>query len=316
MGPLAILLSTFNGERYVDRQLATLFSQDAPDWTLLVRDDGSSDGTVDILDRWARREARLVRIDDGDGNLGPVGSFGRLLEHARSSFAYAMFCDQDDEWTDQRVSRSLACMREAECEHPGEPVLVHSDLVVVDDAGRVLSPSYWSYSGMDPALNDFNRLLFQNTVTGCTATLNGPLLSLLDRIPFDAAMHDWWTALVASAFGRIRAMPLSTVRYRQHSGNVLGARRGRLPFASVAGLLARPASLWRQRRAELIEQPLRQATAFLERFADRLPESRRSLLGQLARWRHMSTVERKLVLLRGGCLRQRLDHNVSMLLLA
>lgn len=317
MPRLAILLATYNGERYLRQQLDSLLGQSQSDWTLFVRDDGSQDSTPALIDSYARRERRIVTIDAGSSNIGPLRGFSRLLQKVRHDFDYVMFCDQDDEWLPDKVASTLQRMLDLERANPGAPLLVHSDLMVVDSAGRVMCPSFWAYSGIDPAINSLSRLLFQNTVTGCTALLNRPLLELLDETPAGAVVHDWWTALVAAAFGRVEPLRRPTVRYRQHAGNLLGAReRSRLPFASAATALVAETASWRRRRHELIERPLEQARALGRHFGNRLRPDAQRMLSGLAQFDEMSWWARRAFLLERGCLRQRLGHSAALLLLA
>ncbi len=106
----------------------------------------------------------------------------------------------------------------------GAPILAHTDLVVVDENLQAIAPSFWSYSNLNPYCGSrLNRLLIQNVVTGSATMVNGALARLASPIPQEAVLHDWWLALIASALGRIEAIPERTVLYRQHGRNCLGA---------------------------------------------------------------------------------------------
>lgn len=317
MHTVAIVMATFNGERFLTRQLTSLLAQTTTDWHLWIRDDGSTDGTVAIIDDFARRDRRISRVRDDLGNIGPVRGFARLLQQLPADISYAMFCDQDDEWLPDKITVSVRHMRELEHCHPGVPVLVHTDLIVIDEQGDVTNSSFWAYSGIDPFMNSLSRLFFQNTVTGCTALLNRPLLDRTRESLDGAEMHDWWVALVARGFGIIEPLRHATVRYRQHSANVLGARRRTaLPWSFVGRLLVAPHAAWRRRRQDLIAKPLAQALAFCTYFGDSLPEAERSLVRQLVSFEKMSWHRRRSFLVRERCLRQRAIHNLSLLLLA
>jgi hypothetical protein len=102
--------------------------------------------------------------------------------------------------------------------------LVHSDLELVDAAGNRLGVRYLQRQRLDPERTAPVDLALTNVVTGCTALCNRALLELALPLPVEALMHDWWLALVASAFGRIGWLPQATVLYRQHGANVLGAQ--------------------------------------------------------------------------------------------
>ncbi len=219
--------------------MRSLQAQDHAAWRLLVRDDGSSDGTPALLARLAREEPRLTVLDL-PGRLGVVGNFGALLEAARAAGATRVFpCDQDDAWRPWKLSRALALMDRLEAEHgAAAPLLVHSDLEVVDEALRPLHPSFLAHQGLrHEAEAPLEVLLVQNFVTGCASLLNRPLLDLALPLPPGCIMHDWWLAQCAAAAGAIGFLPEAAVRYRQHGANQVGAGGafGNLKVLSAAG---------------------------------------------------------------------------------
>lgn len=272
---VAVLLSTYNGARFLDQQLQSLAAQDYPDFVILARDDGSHDETPGLLRNFAVRHGALVHVlEDERGNLGPAASFSVLMNHVLENTgplglapAYLMFCDQDDVWEPAKLKLQMACMARAEARHPGEPVLVHSDLRVVDESGADLAGSFLAYQGLDAGSNGFANILASNMVTGCTALVNEALARLALPIPSAAVMHDWWLALVAAAWGSIECIPEPLVRYRQHGRNTLGARPWQVRDGGPV------AQLQAARHAE-VNPHLRdaglQALAFRNRFADRL----------------------------------------------
>ena len=145
-----ILLATYNGARFLREQLDSIVGQTYAHWRLLVRDDGSSDGTAAILEEYQRRIGeRMQIVRDELGRLGPALNFGRLLR--LSDAAYATFCDQDDVWMPDRIEQLLAEMRRMERETgAARPILVHSDLQVIDEEGHEISRSFWNYQYLRP----------------------------------------------------------------------------------------------------------------------------------------------------------------------
>jgi glycosyltransferase involved in cell wall biosynthesis len=217
-----VLLATYNGARYLPEQLRSLEAQTIASWRLLVRDDGSTDETRAILAEFQARHPGAVKIlDDGAGRLGPAGNYGRLLENSTAD--YVLLCDQDDIWLPDKIERLLGLALEAG--QPGMPLLVHSDLEVIDRDGRVIAPSFWRYQYINPANCGWPRLAVQNVVTGCACLFNAALRDAALPIPAEAIMHDWWLALVAAASGEIRWTETPTIRYRQHGTNDTGAKR-------------------------------------------------------------------------------------------
>ena len=201
-----IVLATFDGASYLVEQIESIRAQTLTSWTLLARDDGSSDATVAILDDCAARDPRIEVLRDADGTLGAIGNFSRLAETALARGAgVVLFADQDDVWFPDKVARTLAEMRAAETAlGTDHPILVHTDLQVVDGAGRLLHRSFLQLQRIrDERSRPLTTLLVQNYVTGCTMAANRALLRLALPVPADALMHDWWLALCAARCGSI-----------------------------------------------------------------------------------------------------------------
>lgn len=229
---IAILLPTWNGEKFLVEQLDSLLAQTYQNFVVVIRDDGSTDGTPTLLAQYAAAHPHHIHVLVGDGkNLGARGSFSLLMNYALQhkqalglERAWLMFCDQDDVWVPHKVAVSMQRMQALQQQHPGAPALVHSDLRVVDEQLNVIAPSFVAYQGLEPLRNSFGRMIVSNTVTGCTALLNEELVTLACPVPEGAVMHDWWLALAASAFGHIDYIDEALVEYRQHGRNTIGAR--------------------------------------------------------------------------------------------
>jgi glycosyltransferase involved in cell wall biosynthesis len=222
-----VLLTVYNGLPFLPEQLQSLREQTYGDWRLWVRDDGSTDGTPQVVREAAARDGRIRLLESGETRIGARAGFAWLLANAGDGKAeYTMFCDADDVWLPNKIEVTLDAMRRGEAQAgPGVPVLVHTDLRVVDARLATIDPSFWHFQGLRPELNSLNRLLNQNTVTGCTAMINRALRERGTPVPAEAVMHDWWLALVASCFGLVVPVPQATILYRQHGRNDTGARR-------------------------------------------------------------------------------------------
>ena len=266
--PVEILLSTYNGSAYLDALLESITCQDCEDWSLLIRDDGSTDGTGDIVQRWRRNHPDKIRLIDEhpNNNLGAVRSFSRLLEH--SSAAYVMFADQDDVWLADKVRLTLEAMRRHEAKMGAtRPVLIHTDLTVVDEDLRVLSKSLWRYQDVVPGRNPrLSRIMVENCAWGCTTMLNRPLVTTIGSIPPEAAYHVWWIALVAAAFGDIVAVHRQSILYRRHEGNESQISDIRRVSRSA---LANPAAP-RRRLARIFEKSRPQVVKLLDLYRERM----------------------------------------------
>jgi glycosyltransferase involved in cell wall biosynthesis len=227
---VCILLATHDGADHLPEQLASLAQQRYRRWALVAADDASTDGTAELLRRVAAREAIEIRalLELGPARAGPKATFDQLGRHARdTSFDYFAFCDQDDLWDPKKLQLQVRRLLALEQRHPGRPVLVYSDCTVVDRDGAALAGSFNRYAGIrEPPAHDALRALVRyNPIPGNTMLFNRRLLELAFPLPPEAWLHDWWTALVASALGAIGHVPHPLVAYRQHGRNTIGARR-------------------------------------------------------------------------------------------
>jgi len=226
MKSVDVLLSTFNGDKYLEAQIESIISQEFSNWKLLVRDDMSSDNTLTILTRYKNLYPdKIFLFHDECGNLGVVKSFSLLMEKSKSE--YVAFCDQDDVWLPNKLNTQLEFIVKAENEYgTNTPILIQSDLRVVDSDLNTLSASFWSYQNLEPEnMMDLSVLMLHNFVTGCGCVINRKLLELSTPIPSGVIMHDWWIGLLAQSLGHIIVIDDKLVLYRQHGDNQVGANR-------------------------------------------------------------------------------------------
>jgi rhamnosyltransferase len=213
-----ILLSTYNGEQFLAEQIQSIQQQTVQDWKLLIRDDGSTDRTREIIREFVAQDSRIHWINENESkNLGVIKSFHNLAQFEEADVYF--FSDQDDVWLPQKLELSLAEARK----YPAEmPLLVYMDLTVVNQDLEVLSSSMIrSQSGH--ANTELVQELTENTVTGGVAMVNHALIQLWNQTE-DILMHDWYLALLATAFGKLVYIDQPGELYRQHEHNVLGAR--------------------------------------------------------------------------------------------
>jgi hypothetical protein len=239
----SVVLSTYNGARFLAHQIESIRAQTAPDWRLYVRDDGSSDETRALLAHWAGLDQRIVIVSDSAGNLGAPTSFGIVLSHAFArGERYVFLSDQDDVWLPDKVARMLGVAVEYEaCLGASVPLLVHSDLQVVSTDLTVVHPSFFRFQRIDPSADtQLARLVLRNAVTGCATLVNRSLLE--HALPFPpVSVHDWWLAQCAALFGHIVLVDRPTVLYRQHETNVFGAKG---LFGTALQALRAPRTWW------------------------------------------------------------------------
>ena len=220
---VAILLSTYNGAVHLKEQVESIFSQSYSDFSLYIRDDGSSDNTPEIIREFCEIDNR-VNIVSSIKNLGCANSFLTMAQYIDSDIY--MFCDQDDFWLEDKVQRAIDFFV---INSDNKPLLYHTDLKVVDDKLNTISDSFYTHQKLTAInSNSKNNIFIQNYVVGCTIAINKSLHNILcyeNTIPINVAMHDWWIALIAKCFGQIHLDPIKTVLYRQHSSNVIGAKQ-------------------------------------------------------------------------------------------
>lgn len=233
---ILILMATYNGAGFLREQIESIRCQTHADWRLLIRDDGSFDGTPELLRALAREDSRIELLRDHRGRLGVLANFSLLIDMAAAQGAeYVALADQDDHWQPDKLALQTKAMARLEASTGNAvPCLIHCDLEVVDQHMRRISPSFVRYQGLRrPDRAPLSTCLVQNHVVGCTILANRALLTRAAPIPNGIHMHDWWLSVCAHALGTTRFIPLSLVRYRQHDQNRVGAR-------GVRGLLAKP----------------------------------------------------------------------------
>lgn len=263
---VSVLLAAYQGAQWLPAQLDSLRAQTYADLRVLWQDDGSADGSRELLQRLSAEDARFVPGNSQGLHLGAIGNFLSLM--AQDDAPYSALCDQDDLWQPDKLERCMAAMQAAEARFGADtPLLVHHDCRVVDRDGLVLHESFFRHQGWDGAANALPRLLVQNNVTGCTCVMNAALRRLVSAHAQAEKlfMHDWFIALTAAAFGQIVFVDEPLLDYRQHGSNVLGASRHSLLRRGMMALMA-PA-----RARERIALTYRQASAFRSCYADALP---------------------------------------------
>jgi glycosyltransferase involved in cell wall biosynthesis len=264
MNKIDILLATYNGGVFLEEQIQSLLSQSYTSWNLLIRDDGSSDQTVEIIKKYVKKYPEKIKfIQDTIQNSGPAGNFSILLQYSKSD--YVMFCDQDDVWVSDKIENVYKKILRMENQFGKEtPLLVHSDLFVTDKNLNIIAKSMFEFQNLNPLATNLNQLLVQNNVTGCTVIINKALVQKATPIPKEVIMHDWWLALVASALGEIGFINNSTIMYRQHSMNDTGAKSYSLSY-----FLKRIRDF--NHTQKLVLKNFAQAKLFYENYAEELP---------------------------------------------
>ena len=296
---ITVLLAAWNGEAYIEEQLDSILGQDGlelNDLRIVISDDGSTDRTREILEAYhaqfpeqillKHRSAERKAKDLADGIPAAAGNFFWLLSQAGES-DYYMLSDQDDVWKPNKIE---TLMMEMMCQEvlngADHPILVHSDMEVVDANLKTIHPSFFKYQKCDPDRTGFSEILTENSVTGGAVMMNRALVELLKERPQACFMHDWWIALAASCFGTISCVKEALYLYRQHGHNTLGAKE----TGSVKDMAER------LERSAQVEENYRkmaaQAHAFGNMYGDRMNPEQKAVLRAYLALRYQSPMGR------------------------
>lgn len=219
------VLCTYNGEEYILEQLESIENQSVQISRLIISDDGSTDKTIDIVKEWSKNVKFQVDIYVNKDGVGAASNFEKALSHSNAD--YIFFSDQDDVWRPNKIGITINKIYMLEKEFGNNmPCMVHTDLTVVDRYLNVVNKSFMNNSGLNNVTDDENKiknLMVQNFVTGCTMVINRACKEKVLPFPKNIVMHDYWIALVTALVGKIGYVGESTILYRQHSHNTIGA---------------------------------------------------------------------------------------------
>lgn len=258
-----ILLSTYNGETYLEEQLKSLLQQTHQPIQILIRDDGSTDKTPNILNNYQQNYPN-IKVILGE-NLGFVRSFFYLLKIADRNYDYFAFCDQDDVWLPNKIERAIDILNQYSSDIP---TLYSCRLRLVDEQLNFLADSM-----IPRKILSFENALIECSLKGCSMVFNQAGLKLINEFPDHAFGHDWWIYLVYSAFGQVVYDDRALILYRQHQNNLFGLSDSF--WDNLTGKIKRTIMLRKQ-------QPvIRQAKDFLRIYQHNLDLEKRKTLESL-----------------------------------
>ena len=219
---IAILMATYNGEKYICQQIDSILSQTCKDWELYIHDDGSTDNTIAVVESYVEKYPNKIHLIDGKSTGGAKYNFFYMFGQVEAP--YYMTCDQDDVWLDKKIELTYDKMLTIE-NKADVPCLVYTELRVVDSELNTIADTMSGYQSLDCHKRTINQFILQNSVTGCTMMVNRALRDKMLRITDidNTIMHDWWAARVAAQFGKTAFIDEPTILYRQHGDNSLGA---------------------------------------------------------------------------------------------
>ena len=299
-----ILLATYNGAQYLREQLESIVNQDCECWVVRACDDASTDGTYNILKEYQEKYPDKFLLTKNERGFGSAKkNFMNLIKNSTGD--YVMCCDQDDVWLPNMISLTLQKMKESE---QGEmPVLVHTDLKVVDANLNVLSESFFEHSNFRKEF-ELNEILIQNFVTGCTMLMNRPMVELMRRVDDcdNILMHDWLASVLATSVGRVAFVDKPTMLYRQHAINSVGAKK--------YGLALFLSKLKEAKMRQSLVDTTVQAGEIVKLYQDILEEEKYQLLYQYSTIWEKSKVQRICFYLKHKVLKKGLPRQVCQLI--
>lgn len=303
---VSIVMSTYNGEKYLEEQIDSILSSTYQDIDLYIHDDGSSDRTLELLAGYSNRYPDRVHVYRNEVNLGYTLNF--LHGVCDTTADYIMLCDQDDVWKPDKIRDTLRRMRHMEAQLGKElPIAVFSDAEVVDERLNKIYDSFFRSGKLDPRKTDLPHILMENKLIGCTVMINASLRRVLKSrsLPKTARYHDWWIALIAASCGKIGYLPEQTLLYRQHGNNMVGSR------SILSYFKDRITSLDKQRMSVLALE--KQAEEFLMLYRDYLSEDKLRVVQEFASLQDTGFIRRRIVICKNGYLKTGLIRNLGLM---
>lgn len=214
---VAILMATYNGGKYIENQILSLQQQTYKNWKLYVQDDGSTDDTLIIIQKLMSHDERINIVNSGKTKQGAGKNFLSLVENVDSD--YAIFCDQDDIWLENKLSSMLAYAEEKNYSNSNMPSIVYADGYAFDDETGHIDFNGISHNHAD-RLKDF--LFFNGGYQGCSILFNKPMIEIISDYRGYVYLHDDIVSLIAHSMGEVYFLPKKLMLYRQHSKAVTG----------------------------------------------------------------------------------------------
>lgn len=222
---IAIIMATYNGEKYIKEQIDSILEQTYTNWTLYINDDSSNDKTIKILKEYREQySTKIVLMKNESNRHGATANFADLFGKVTDA-DYFVFCDQDDRWENCKLELMLRKIKEEETKKL-EPLLVYCRMNIVNQDMQILATSLEDYTHVDLGKTDhFLKLLMVNYVPGCAMFFNRELKEKISCFPETIGLHDWWVILICATMGRVERLENPALaNYRQHVNNTLGVK--------------------------------------------------------------------------------------------
>jgi glycosyltransferase involved in cell wall biosynthesis len=295
MSTCDVILAVFNGQTYLPEMLDSLLSQTTRDFNVLVRDDGSRDKSLEILESYKPRFDGRLSVIAGEPSGSATANFGILMRETKAD--YALLADQDDVWKPEKVELTLRSLKEAEAKYGrSTPIYFATDIAVVNKDLELISASYWKWKRLRPSMmSNLSQSLICVPIQGMASGLNRALLDLANPVAEKAISHDWWAQLIAAAMGKVICDPTVTALYRVHGGNASIPKKVSVISYAKLGL---DASFLRRGLGRRIEQ----ANALADALAGRMPPDKLKIIRRFTKLQSQGYLQRRWTLVSGNYL--------------
>ena len=220
-----ILMATYNGEKYIKKQIESIIDQSYKDWNLLIRDDGSKDSTVQIIKEYINIDNRIHLIQNVSSLHGAYVNFWTLLHIAKGmgEYDYYFFSDQDDIWPRARMEWMISSVKDEEAK---KPILVYGDMQVIDGKDKLIHESLNEVMGIGQ-MSGYTEYYSSGFVWGCNAMINRSLFQVvpllqLNNPHIDIMSHDNYYTKFALSIGEVKYIPQKCIQHRRYGGNTTG----------------------------------------------------------------------------------------------
>lgn len=209
-------MATYNGEKYLAEQLDSIINQTYHNWNLLIRDDSSTDRTLEIIQDYQKKDNRIKLLKDNKGNLGIVKNFEELLKNSESEFI--MFSDQDDIWIENKLDMYLKMIEKIK----NKGFMIHSDAILFDkNKSNILKDTFISKKAINKGLEN---VFFNYFVQGATILISKEIKNFILPFPKEVYLHDRYIHLISELFFERIFVNKALIYYRQHGDNQIGAK--------------------------------------------------------------------------------------------
>lgn len=220
-----VLMTSYNGERYIKQQIESIIQQSFLNWKLVIQDDGSSDSTVEIVQKYCEKDSRIELMYNKMIYHGAYNNFHYLINRFKQTreFDYVMFCDQDDIWLQNKMEDMVRFIeKKEEFLSPLVPILCYADMDVYGGDETIIYKSLEKQLGLK--IVNKNSLFFSHIIFGCNTIFNISLFDLVPKVEIEnqnsILSHDNYYAKYAAFFGEVFYIPQITMHYRRHGMNV------------------------------------------------------------------------------------------------